>query len=847
MNKLYLRNLILGSVFALVLCSAVMNAGGPNPSLTNAPGESNCTSCHGGSIISSGNSNLNNIRLKSNFTGNGYIPDSTYTMELTFKQTGIVKFGFQVTCLDKNNIPVGSLTNTTSRTSKSTAVVSGQTREYISQTSAGTANIGTDSTRWVFNWKAPSSNVGLVKFHLVVMATNNNSNDDPGDAVYSKSFQINPSNLLPVATAKSNDTITCTNYNVQLQGTGTNSPSTYTWKMTGGTPTTSTAQNPTVVYSTSGTKQVILTVKNNKGVSFPDTMNILVNTSPAAAVLNGSAATICQGDSILLSANTGTGLSYLWLNNNKTLRNIYVKDSVSYQVKVTNTSNQCAKISAPFKLSWYGKPSIVLSKTSLTDSICGSYNETFTASGNFIDSVYWYVNGVLTRRTKTLSTVFTGTNAISITAVAKSVNACKSPFSNAVKLLSIPKLYPSNVQSSKTTSSIGLTWKKTNGINGFSYAINNGSFFSTNNDSSLSASGLQPNTNYLITLRSTQPSPCGFSDTNFNVKTNFCSNIAFKVNLNTRICKGSQLKVVVNKLYAAKYSIAFNQQAFSKDTIYAFTPSKSDSLMVSIIDSLSPTCPAIVEKYAYTVDTLFGQSIATATQASSCVNQYNLSILSGYSAYEYYKNGVLQNTSSNNSFLFTGLSTGDVLSAIGKINTCSKSYGQVTFTLNPAPVASYTYTRAFKNYNFVADAQSNASYLWKVDQTVIGNAASFTKDMTVYDNSSINVKLITSTSNNCSDSSVQNVIVPNFSSIENIGNKFFHIFPNPFNTELNIESEFDGFHVMLIDHQGKIVFEQSTNNGELTVPSADFATGVYHLLIQDMQGGVSSFTFVKAQ
>ncbi len=849
MRKIYLRNFLFGSAFIAILTSAVMNQSGPGAGYSNAPGDSKCTSsCHGGggTIVTSGNTNLTSVRLTGNFTGNGYIPDSTYTIAVTFKQTGKVKFGFEVTPLDQNNNPAGTLTNTNSRTSKVTKVVSGQTREYIQHTSTGTSSVGTDSTSWVFTWKAPATNIGNINFHLVVMATNNNSSDDAGDILYGKTVVIGPSTLLPVAKAKSNDTITCTNYNVQLQGTGTNSPTTYSWKMTGGSPTTSTAQNPTVTYLSPGVKQVILTVKNSKGISFPDTMDILVNTSPAATILNGSATSICQGDSLLLSANTGAGLTYLWLNNNKTVRNIYVKDSASYTVKVTNTSNQCAKTSAPFKLSWYGKPTISLSKTS-NDSICGPYNETFTASGNLIDSVLWYVNGVLSRRTKTLTTVFTGTNPISVTAIAKSVNGCRSAFSNALKLISIPKLYPSNIQTSKSTSTIDFSWKKTNGAIAYRYSINGGSFSNTTTDSSLKLSGLQPNTSYSITLRTLQISPCKFTDTNFVIKTSFCSNLAFSVNLDSRICKGSSISALVTKLYAAKYSISFDNQAYGKDTSYTFTPNKSDSLTISIIDSLSPTCPAIVEKHGYTVDTLFDNSIATATQQSSCVNQYNMSIISGYNTYEFYKNGVLQNSGASNSYLFTGLSTGDKLSAIGKINTCSKSYGQVTFTLNPAPVSTFTFTRAFKNYNFSADAQSNASYLWKVGQTVIGNTASFTKDMSAYDNSTIAVSLISTTSNNCIDSSVQNITVPNFSSIENIGNNTFKVYPNPFNEKLNIEGAINGFTVRLLDHLGRVVLEQSTDENSLIISSSELANGVYHILIQDSNGSMNSFTFVKAQ
>ena len=193
------------------------------------------------------------------------------------------------------------------------------------------------------------------------------------------------------------------------------------------------------------------------------------------------------------------------------------------------------------------------------------------------------------------------------------------------------------------------------------------------------------------------------------------------------------------------------------------------------------------------------------------------------------------------------MNSGDKLAAVGKINACSKSYGQVTFTANSKPISTFSYTRAFKNYNFIADAQSNTSYLWKVGQTVIGNAASFTKDMGVYDNSTIAVNLICTTANNCIDSSIQNITVPNFSSIENIGKNAFKVYPNPFNDKLNIEGPSNGFTVQILDHLGRIVLVQNTEENELIISSSDLVNGVYHILIQNSDGVMNSFTFVKAQ
>ena len=70
MRSVIFKCVFIGVVFIAVLTSAIMNQNGPGAGYSNAPGDANCTSCHTSSIITSNNSNLNNIRLNGNFTGN---------------------------------------------------------------------------------------------------------------------------------------------------------------------------------------------------------------------------------------------------------------------------------------------------------------------------------------------------------------------------------------------------------------------------------------------------------------------------------------------------------------------------------------------------------------------------------------------------------------------------------------------------------------------------------------------------------------------------------------------------------------------------------------------------------
>jgi hypothetical protein len=70
---------------------------------------------------------------------------------------------------------------------------------------------------------------------------------------------------------------------------------------------------------------------------------------PSATITSGGATTVCQGDSVVLNANTGNGLTYQWKNNGTNITGAttasYTATSAgSYTVVVTN-SNNCSATS----------------------------------------------------------------------------------------------------------------------------------------------------------------------------------------------------------------------------------------------------------------------------------------------------------------------------------------------------------------------------------------------------------------------------------------------------------------------------------------------------------------------
>jgi hypothetical protein len=128
------------------------------------------------------------------------------------------------------------------------------------------------------------------------------------------SFQITPcASTPPVANFTGSPTTICAGQSVTYTDASTNSPTSWAWTFTGGTPSSSTVQNPVVVYSTPGTYSATLTATNSSGSGTPFTRTnyITVNAIPSTPTAIASSP-VCSGSTITLSTPTVTGATYAW-------------------------------------------------------------------------------------------------------------------------------------------------------------------------------------------------------------------------------------------------------------------------------------------------------------------------------------------------------------------------------------------------------------------------------------------------------------------------------------------------------------------------------------------------------
>lgn len=119
--------------------------------------------------------------IASNVPASGYIPGQTYSITAAVAQTGIVRYGFEISPQSTNGTLLGQLIVTNATTTKIVG------SKYITHTASGTA--GTTGRTWSFNWVAPVAGTGDVTFYGAFNYTNN-SNSSSGDIVRTNTLVI---------------------------------------------------------------------------------------------------------------------------------------------------------------------------------------------------------------------------------------------------------------------------------------------------------------------------------------------------------------------------------------------------------------------------------------------------------------------------------------------------------------------------------------------------------------------------------------------------------------------------------------------------------------------------------
>ena len=169
-----IKNTLILSLVLLIMTSKHIRGnsnGPPEGYANNAPNYRNCTSCHNGNA-NSGDGIITFIGLPQY-----YSPGESYSIEVNVSGSNSRGYGFQAIAMGNNNAIAGTI-----EVNSNNIEMNGN---YVQQSSRN------ESGSWVFNWIAPSSDVGEIIFSASGLATGGSSGTG-GDHVFTVASNIYP-------------------------------------------------------------------------------------------------------------------------------------------------------------------------------------------------------------------------------------------------------------------------------------------------------------------------------------------------------------------------------------------------------------------------------------------------------------------------------------------------------------------------------------------------------------------------------------------------------------------------------------------------------------------------------
>ncbi len=146
--------------------------------------------------------------------------------------------------------------------------------------------------------------------------------------------------IIPAANFTASAATVCAGQSIILTDNSTNTPTSWSWTMTSGTPASTNAQSPSVIYNTAGTYTISLIAANSAGSSSSFSKIITVNPNPAVPAITPSGS--------FLTSSAATGNQWYWnsvLINGAANQTYNTAANGSYTVMVTNSFG-CSSTSA---------------------------------------------------------------------------------------------------------------------------------------------------------------------------------------------------------------------------------------------------------------------------------------------------------------------------------------------------------------------------------------------------------------------------------------------------------------------------------------------------------------------
>lgn len=190
-----------------------------------------------------------------------------------------------------------------------------------------------------------------------------------------------PLSNVTFANFTADSTMGCPGLTVQFTDNSTNSPTSWNWYFPGGTPDTSSLQNPVITYSAPGLyHDVKLVVSNASGTdSVTKTSYIAISPQIVPTITLNNNDSICQGTSVQLKGSYAQ--SYSWVPTGQTIYQITANATGTFSVN-TKDAFGCVTFSQPVSI--YVFPTVPIPVITISGD---------TLFSNALSGNQWYYNG----------------------------------------------------------------------------------------------------------------------------------------------------------------------------------------------------------------------------------------------------------------------------------------------------------------------------------------------------------------------------------------------------------------------------------------------------------------------
>lgn len=162
------------------------NSSGAPAQVSGAPGEGNCSACHGGTP----NSGPGSLQVRFDGVMN-WTPGQPVKVKVTLSDPNATRWGFELTAraASNPNLTAGSFRIIDNTNQLRTA----EGKQYVTHTLTGTRAGTTGSSTWEVEWTPPSDvGFGDVVFYAAGNAANGNGQADLGDRIYTTAWTASP-------------------------------------------------------------------------------------------------------------------------------------------------------------------------------------------------------------------------------------------------------------------------------------------------------------------------------------------------------------------------------------------------------------------------------------------------------------------------------------------------------------------------------------------------------------------------------------------------------------------------------------------------------------------------------